>query len=48
VMGLALFSQSSYEEVMRMLVTGHAWSSGWAQEWCRRRVNTDPLAPSEV
>src|SRR5450756_824508 len=33
VMGLALFSQSSCEEVMRMLVTGHAWSSGWAQEW---------------
>jgi hypothetical protein len=53
VMGLALFSQSSYEEVMRMLVTGHAWSSGWAQEWtvpskaalfkARARLGFEPL-----
>ena len=33
VLGLALFSSSSYEEVMRMLVSGHSWASGWAQEW---------------
>ncbi len=32
VMGLALFSQSSYEEVMRMLVAGQEWAAGdaWA------------------
>jgi hypothetical protein len=30
VMGLALFSQHSYEEVMTMLVEGQAWASGHA------------------
>jgi hypothetical protein len=33
VLGLALFAQASYEEVMRMLVEGLAWESGWAQAW---------------
>jgi hypothetical protein len=33
VLGLALFSQSSYEEVMRMLVEGHSWAQGWAKPW---------------
>ncbi len=33
VLGLALFSQASYEEVMRNLVEGLAWESGWAQAW---------------
>ncbi|MGO9158255.1 transposase domain-containing protein [Mycobacterium sp.] len=32
-LGLALFSTSSYEEVMRMLVAGHAWASGRSQQW---------------
>jgi hypothetical protein len=35
VLGLALFSSSSYEEVMRMLVSGHSWASGSAQNLCR-------------
>jgi Insertion element 4 transposase N-terminal/Transposase DDE domain len=33
VLGLALFSQASYEEVMRNLVEGLAWAGGWAQAW---------------
>ena len=33
VLGLALFSTCSYEEVMRMLVAGHSWASGWSHEW---------------
>ena len=33
VLGLALFSQASYEEVMRELVEGLSWASGWAQSW---------------
>src|SRR5712691_4417660 len=33
VLGLALFAQASYEEVMRNLVEGLAWASGWAQDW---------------
>jgi len=53
VLGLALFSTSSYEEVMRMLVAGHAWASGWSQRWsvptkaalfqARRRLGSEPL-----
>ena len=53
VLGLALFSTSSYEEVMRMLVAGHSWASGWSQEWsvptkaalfqARKRLGPDPL-----
>jgi len=33
VMGLALFSDASYEEVMRNLVEGLSWESGWARSW---------------
>jgi hypothetical protein len=53
VLGLALFSSSSYEEVMRMLVSGHSWAQGWAQEWtvpskaalfqARKRLGPKPL-----
>jgi hypothetical protein len=53
VLALALFSQSSYEEVMRMLVDGLSWQSGWARRWnvptkaalfqARRRLGPDPL-----
>jgi hypothetical protein len=53
VLGLALFSQASYEEVMRNLVEGLSWSSGWAQSWnvptkaalfkARSRLGWEPL-----
>ena len=53
VLGLALFSQSSYEEVMRMLVDGLSWSEGWARPWsvptkaalfkARARLGPEPL-----
>lgn len=53
VLALALFSQSSYEEVMRMLVDGLAWQDGWAQRWnvptkaalfkARSRLGPEPL-----
>lgn len=53
VLGLALFSTSSYEEVMRMLVAGHSWASGWSQQWsvptkaalfqARKRLGAEPL-----
>jgi len=53
VMALTLFSQSSYEEVMRMLVEGLAWTSGWAKRWnvptkaalfkARARLGPEPL-----
>ena len=33
VLGLALFSQCAYEEVMRMLVEGLSWEEGWASAW---------------
>lgn len=33
VLGLALYSSSSYEEVIRMMVEGLAWQSGWARPW---------------
>ncbi len=29
VLAMALFADSSYEEVMRQLVEGLAWDSGW-------------------
>ena len=32
-MALALFSESSYEEVMRNLIEGLDWSAGWREEW---------------
>jgi len=53
VMALTLFSQSSYEEVMRMLVEGLAWTSGWAKRWnvptkaalfkARARLGPEPM-----
>jgi hypothetical protein len=53
VLGLALFSTSSYEEVMRMLVAGLSWASGWSQQWsvptkaalfqARKRLGSEPL-----
>jgi hypothetical protein len=33
VLGLALFSDASYEEVMRMLVEGLSWAGDGAQSW---------------
>ena len=54
VLGLALFSDASYEEVMRQLVEGLAWWSGWQTRWtvptkaalfqARRRLGPEPLA----
>jgi hypothetical protein len=53
VLGLALFSHASYEEVMRMLVDGLAWQSGWQRRWqvptkaalfkARARLGVEPL-----
>lgn len=53
VLALALFSGSSYEEVMRQLVEGLAWESGWRQAWgvpskvaiykARQRLGREPL-----
>jgi hypothetical protein len=53
VLGLALYSSSSYEEVMRMLVDGLAWQSGWRRPWsvptkgalfqARARLGSGPL-----
>ncbi|MFD6065138.1 IS4 family transposase [Rhodococcus wratislaviensis] len=33
VLALALFSSASYEEVMRKLVAGLDWASGWSHHW---------------
>jgi hypothetical protein len=54
VLALALFSQASYEEVMRNLVEGLAWESGWRKRWrvpsksaifqARARLGSEPLA----
>jgi hypothetical protein len=33
VLALALFADCSYEEVMRQLVEGLAWETGWEQVW---------------
>jgi len=53
VLALALFADSSYEEVMRQLVEGLAWESGWARAWevptkvaiykSRERLGREPL-----
>lgn len=53
VLGLGLYSSSSYEEVMRMLVDGLAWQSGWRAPWsvptkaalfkARARLGPEPL-----
>lgn len=54
VLALALFSRDAYEEVMRSLVEGLSWASGWAQTWrvptkaaisnARVRLGSEPLA----
>lgn len=53
VLAMALFSHASYEEVMRFLVDGLAWQSGWRQDWrvptkaaifqARKRLGSEPL-----
>lgn len=53
VLAMALFSHASYEEVMRFLVDGLAWQSGWARQWqvptkaaifqARKRLGAEPL-----
>ncbi|MGH3264099.1 MAG: IS4 family transposase, partial [Trebonia sp.] len=53
VLALALFADCSYEEVMRQLVEGLAWESGWEREWAvpskmaiskaRARLGREPL-----
>jgi hypothetical protein len=53
VLAMALFSDASYEEVMRALVEGLAWQSGWRQSWeipakgsifkARSRLGSEPL-----
>ncbi|MGH9046840.1 MAG: IS4 family transposase [Acidimicrobiales bacterium] len=53
VLGLALFNDCAYEEVMRMLVEGLSWSEGWATTWnvptkgalfkARARLGPEPL-----
>ncbi len=53
VLGLALFSHASYEEVMRALVDGLSWQSGWRRPWqvptkaalfkARARLGVEPL-----
>jgi Insertion element 4 transposase N-terminal/Transposase DDE domain len=53
VLALALFADSSYEEVMRQLVEGLAWESGWEHAWevpskvaiykARQRLGREPL-----
>jgi len=53
VLALALFADCAYEEVMRQLVEGLAWESGWRQRWevptkaaiykARERLGREPL-----
>ncbi len=53
VLALALFADCSYEEVMRQLVEGLAWESGWQRVWevptkvaiykARERLGPEPL-----
>ncbi len=53
VLALALFADSSYEEVMRQLVEGLSWESGWRSRWevpskvaiykARQRLGREPL-----
>ena len=53
VLAMALFSDASYEEVMRQLVEGLAWESGWQRRWevpskvaiflARQRLGAEPL-----
>jgi hypothetical protein len=53
VLAMALFADASYEEVMRQLVEGLAWASGWERVWevptkvaiykARERLGPKPL-----
>lgn len=53
VLGLGLYTHCSYEEVMRMLVDGLSWQSGWQRPWAvptkaalfkaRERLGPEPL-----
>jgi hypothetical protein len=53
VLAMALFAEASYEEVMRALVEGLSWASGWRQVWevpakgsifkARSRLGREPL-----
>jgi transposase IS4-like protein/DDE family transposase len=53
VLALALFAQASYEEVMRNLVEGLSWATGWCRAWkvptkaalfkARARLGPEPL-----
>jgi hypothetical protein len=53
VLAMALFSGSSYEEVMRQLTEGLSWASGWQRSWAlpskaaifraRQRLGSEPL-----
>jgi transposase IS4-like protein/DDE family transposase len=53
VLAMALFSGASYEEVMRQLVEGLSWESGWQRSWAvpskaaifraRQRLGPEPL-----
>jgi Insertion element 4 transposase N-terminal/Transposase DDE domain len=53
VLAMALFSEASYEEVVRNLVEGLAWESGWRRRWevpsksaifqARARLGSEPL-----
>lgn len=53
VLGLALYGSSSYEEVIRLLVEGLSWGSGWQRPWrvptkgalaqARVRLGSEPL-----
>jgi hypothetical protein len=52
--GMALYSEGSYEDVLAALTDGLAWTSGWAQSYspptksaifqARRRLGSEPLA----
>ena len=52
--GMALYSEGSYEDVLAQLTDGLSWSSGWAQEYrlpsasaifqARERLGAQPLA----
>src|SRR5437867_3425886 len=54
VLAMALFSSAGYEEVMRALVEGLAWASGWRRRWtvpsqpaitqARTRLGPEPVA----
>lgn len=53
VLAMTLFSRESYEEVMRLLVEGLSWTTGWGQRWevptkaaifkARQRLGAEPL-----